>query len=119
MAASLAPAMACAVSRPRSSKTSPIATLAPAWTISRAVAAPRVDELRQERKEEEKELRVEQVGQQTLAIGPRQRPPSAGFGSTGDPGEAARQQPGDAEIDEIGGAAISDDRKGERRIDEE
>src|SRR2546430_15532214 len=40
MAASPAPAMACAVSRPRSSKTSAIATLAPASTISRAVAAP-------------------------------------------------------------------------------
>src|SRR6266481_47519 len=40
MAASPVPAMACAVSRPRSSKTSAIATLAPASTISRAVAAP-------------------------------------------------------------------------------
>src|SRR5467141_2434942 len=40
MAASPAPAMARAVSRPRSSKTSAIATLAPASTISRAVAAP-------------------------------------------------------------------------------
>src|SRR6516165_158400 len=40
MAASAAPAIARAVSRPRSSNTSPIATLAPASTISRAVAAP-------------------------------------------------------------------------------
>src|SRR6266446_791475 len=40
MAASPVPAIACTVSRPRSSKTSPIATLAPASTISRAVAAP-------------------------------------------------------------------------------
>ena len=35
-----APAIVRAVSRPRSSSTSPIATLAPASTISRAVAAP-------------------------------------------------------------------------------
>src|SRR5262245_2303757 len=40
MAASPAPAMFRAVSRPRSSNTSPIPTLAPASTINRAVAAP-------------------------------------------------------------------------------
>src|SRR5215472_12391308 len=40
MAASPAPEIARAVSWPRSSNTSPIATLAPPSTISRAVAAP-------------------------------------------------------------------------------
>src|SRR4029077_6438488 len=40
MVASPAPAIVRAVSRPRSSNTSPIVTLAPASTISRAVAAP-------------------------------------------------------------------------------
>src|SRR5216683_8248277 len=40
MAALPVPAMARAVSAPRSSRTSPTATLAPASTISRAVSAP-------------------------------------------------------------------------------
>ena len=84
--------------------------------LKRDGAGVRIHELRQEREEEERRLRVEHVDDDPLA----EEPPEGARDARLPPLQPlARKEPSRTQVDEIGGTRVLHDREGQRRLDDE
>src|SRR2546430_7724312 len=100
------------IRRPPRSTLFPYTTLFRSGDLERHRAARGIDELRQERQEKQRRLRIQQIDHETVAIEPPQATPRQ-FQLRGRPVRPAEYPPR-PDIDQIAGARIFDDREGER-----